>query len=181
LAESKALGASSIITALSIAGLPTDGFVYDGFLPAKSAARQKALRGYSQEPRTVVLLESSHRIEACLNDIVDVLGPARQMVIARELTKRFETVLDGRADDVLAQVNTDPDQRKGEFVLMLAGVRLSSDSSSDAVEVNVTEMLRVMLADLPVKQAAGIVAKLSGLRKNDIYEQALAIKKQQNV
>ena len=173
-------GASSIITALSIAGLPTDGFVYDGFLPAKSAARQKALRGYSEEPRTVVLLESSHRIEACLKDVVEVLGAARQVVIARELTKRFETVIDGRADDVLAQINADPDQRKGEFVIMLAGVRLSSEASGNVLELNVTDMLRVMIEDLPVKQAAGIVAKLSGSRKNDIYEQALAIKKEQD-
>lgn len=164
-------GPSSIIAALSIAGLPTDGFVYDGFLPSKSGARRAALEGYVNEHRTVVLLESSHRIKACLGDLVDVLGGQRQIAVARELTKRFETVLAGSAESVLDVFNDNEDQSRGEFVLMLAGVEPVSSSDAD-----VSSVLKVLLNELPVKQAAGIAAKLTGKRKNEVYDLALALK-----
>ncbi|MFT4635814.1 MAG: 16S rRNA (cytidine1402-2'-O)-methyltransferase [Arenicella sp.] len=164
-------GPSSIIAALSIAGLPTDGFVYDGFLPSKSGARQTALASYLNQHRTTVLLESSHRIKACLADVVEVLGGGRQIAVARELTKRFETVLAGSAESVLEIFLGDEDQSRGEFVLMLAGVEPVSSSDAD-----VTTILKVLLADLPVKQAAGLAAKLSGKRKNEVYDLALAVK-----
>ncbi|RBP49853.1 16S rRNA (cytidine(1402)-2'-O)-methyltransferase [Arenicella xantha] len=164
-------GPSSIIAALSIAGLPTDGFIYDGFLPAKSSARKTALSAYLAQPRTVVLLESSHRIEACLRDVVEVLGAVRQVVLARELTKRFETVLTGSAEQVLATLEADSDQTRGEFVLMLAGQKLVSESDAD-----ISAMLRVMLTELPVKQAVGLVAKLTNKRKNEVYQLALDLK-----
>lgn len=172
-------GPSSIIAALSIAGLPTDSFAYDGFLPSKSSARQKVLRQYINERRTVVLLESSHRVEACLKDIVEVLGRTRRIVLARELTKRFETVLSGEAQEVLAQIFEDQDQTKGEFVLMLAGAEPAKDDA-DGAQISVNQMLNVMIDELPLKQAAGLVAKLSGKRKNDVYEQALAIKRERD-
>jgi len=164
-------GPSSIIAALSIAGLPTDGFVYDGFLPSKTGARQSALGSYVNEHRTVVLFESSHRIKACLVDVVEVLGGQRQIAVARELTKRFETVLAGTAESVLNTFDIDDDQSRGEFVLMLAGVEPVSSSQAD-----VSAVLKVLLAELPVKQAAGIAAKLSGKRKNEVYDLALAVK-----
>lgn len=170
-------GPSSIIAALSVAGLPTDGFVYDGFLPSKSSARQKALRLYLHEHRTIVLLESSHRIEACLKDVVDVLGASRPLVMARELTKRFETVLTGQAQQVLSQVLTDQDQTKGEFVLMLAGAKSLDESDTNIAQINISEMLATLIEEVPLKPAAAIVAKLTGLRKNDLYDQALVIKK----
>lgn len=166
-------GASSIIAALSIAGLPTDGFVYDGFLPAKSNARKTALADYTNQSRTVVLLESSHRIVACLKDIVEVLGDTRHIVIARELTKRFETVLSGTAQTVLERVEHDNDQQKGEFVVMLEGVQEVSES-----QAQLASYLTVLLSELPVKQAAGLVAKMTGKRKNEIYDLALTIKQQ---
>jgi len=164
-------GASSIIAALSIAGLPTDGFVFDGFLPSKSGARKTALAKYVNEHRTTVLLESSHRIKACLNDALEVLGPGRQIAVARELTKRFETVIAGSVESVVDVFASDDDQARGEFVLMLAGVEAVSASEAD---INAT--LTVLLEELPVKQAAGIAAKLSGRRKNDVYNLALALK-----
>ena len=164
-------GPSSIIAALSIAGLPTDGFVYDGFLPSKSGARRAALESYVNEHRTAVLLESSHRIKACLGDLVDVLGGQRQIAVARELTKRFETVLAGSAESVLDVFNDNEDQSRGEFVLMLAGVEPVSSSDAD-----VSSVLKVLLNELPVKQAAGIAAKLTGKRKNEVYDLALALK-----
>jgi 16S rRNA (cytidine1402-2'-O)-methyltransferase len=168
-------GPSAIIAALSIAGLPTDGFVYDGFLPNKRSARQAMLSSYQHERRTVVLLESSHRIEACLEDVASTLGGDRQVVLARELTKRFETVLSGTATDIQEQLKQDPDQTRGEFVLMLAGHTDEAEQDQD-----VDGLLRVLVDELPVKQAAGIAAKLTGLRKNDVYQQALKIKKERH-
>lgn len=169
-------GPSSIIAALSIAGLPTDGFVYDGFLPSKSGARQAALAVYANQHRTTVLLESSHRIKACLADVVEVLGGERHIAVARELTKRFETVLAGSAESVLATFMRDDDQSRGEFVLMLAGVAPVASSDADVIA-----MLKVLLADLPVKQASAIAAKLSGKRKNEVYDLALSVKAELNV
>jgi len=169
-------GPSSIIAALSVAGLPTDGFVYDGFLPSKTNARRKALMVYLTEVRTTVLLESSHRIVACLTDIVEVLGGERHIVLARELTKRYESVLSGEASTVLGHLSADRDQTRGEFVVMLAGVAPLEQSELEETQLNVVEMLRVMMDELPLKQAASMVAKLSGLRKNDVYERALALK-----
>ncbi len=166
-------GASSIIAALSIAGLPTDGFVYDGFLPSKSSARKTALGAYSNQHRTTVLLESSHRIRACLRDIVDVLGARRQVVIARELTKRFETVLSGEAAAILDEFQRNEDQSRGEFVLMLGGVEPIKSGDDEVVPI-----LNVLLHELPVKQAAGIAAKLCGMRKNEIYNLALKLKQE---
>lgn len=168
-------GPSSIIAALSIAGLPTDGFVYDGFLPSKSGARQTALSKYLNQPRTIVLLESSHRIKACLLDLVETLGADRQVVLAREITKRFETVLAGTAQEVSDILQNDDDQSRGEFVLMLAGVPEVQQDDAD-----VMQLLRTLVAELPVKQAAGIAAKLTGKRKNEIYDMALLIKEELN-
>lgn len=165
-------GPSSIIAALSVAGLPTDGFVYDGFLPSKSSARKTALERYLNQTRTAVLLESSHRIAACLSDIVEVLGEQRQIVVARELTKKFETVLAGQADEVLKIVLGDDDQTRGEFVVMLGGVAQVSD-----LDAQVQSMLAVLLTELPVKQAASLVAKMTSMRKNEVYQLALTMKK----
>ena len=106
-----------------------------------------------------------------MRDIVEVLGESRRLVLARELTKRFETVIAGSAAEVLAILQSDPDQTRGEFVLMLAGVVVEGADDAD-----VSRMLDLMLAELPVKQAAGLVAKLTGRRKNDVYQLALSLK-----
>lgn len=169
-------GPSSIIAALSIAGLPTDGFVYDGFLPSKSGARQTALLTYLNQPRTIVLLESSHRIKACLIDLIETLGGERQIALARELTKRFETLIAGSAQEVSDILQNDDDQSRGEFVLMIAGAPEIEQEDAD-----VLQMLRILVAELPVKQAATIAAKLAGKRKNEVYDMALEIKEELNV
>jgi len=167
-------GPSSIIAALSIAGLPTDSFLYDGFLPAKNSARETALKTYVDESRTVVLLESSHRISACLASVVEVLGSGRQVVLARELTKRFETVLSGTAAEVHRQLLDDADQTRGEFVLMIAGV--PKRNNSDEMQTSLRSLLMVLVDELPVKQAAGIAAKITGVRKNEAYTLAQDLK-----
>jgi len=164
-------GASSIIAALSVAGLPTDSFVFDGFLPAKSSARRKKLSLYEYEARTIVLLESSHRIAVSLADVVSVLGSSRHIVIARELTKQYETILDGAAADVLALIEDDKQQSRGEFVVMLEGVTAKSKEA-----VDVLSLLAELENDLPLKKASAIVARLTGWRKNDVYDLALQSK-----
>jgi len=166
-------GASSIIAALSIAGLATDSFVYDGFLPSKGAARRTSLEQYRDQHRTVVLLESSHRIASCLVDIVEVLGSHRRVVLARELTKKFETILDGPASELAEILNTDSDQTRGEFVLMLAGVEPAKQEDAD-----LRPLLKLLMAELPLKQASGLAAKISNRRKNEIYELALKVKEE---
>ncbi len=166
-------GPSSIIAALSVSGMPSDSFVYDGFLPSKSSARQAALAKYQHETRTCVLLESSHRIEACIEDIAAVLGDQRDVVIARELTKRFETVLSGSARELLDIIGQDPDQQRGEFVVLIAGA-----PAMDVDEKEVQKMLGILMQELPLKQAAGIAAKLSGRRKNDVYDLALKLRQE---
>lgn len=169
-------GPSSIIAALSIAGLPTDSFLYDGFLPAKNSARQTALKTYLNETRTVVLLESSHRIQACLSSVVEVLSAERNVVLARELTKRFETVLSGTALDVSERLQADSDQTRGEFVLMIEGV--PQQDQGEQLQTDLSSLLTILVAELPVKQAAALAVKITGARKNEAYNMALEIKKQ---
>lgn len=166
-------GASAIIAALSVAGLPTDRFLFDGFLPAKRSGRQSALQGYVREPRTVVLLESTHRIEACLEDVQTVFGADKHIVLARELTKKFETVLGGRAEDVRNTLLSDPNQQRGEFVLLLAGAELADESQSNEIELH--RCLAILLEELPLKQAAALAAKLCNVKKNQAYRAALEI------
>ncbi|MEP6634049.1 MAG: 16S rRNA (cytidine(1402)-2'-O)-methyltransferase, partial [Luteimonas sp.] len=121
-------GASAVIAALSVAGLPSDRFVFEGFLPAKAAARRERLAQLAGETRTLVLYESSHRIEAALADLVAVFGAERKAVVARELTKLFETVLDGSLGALHARIAADADQRKGEFVMLIEGIGEEADA-----------------------------------------------------
>lgn len=167
-------GASSVIAALSVAGLATDRFLFDGFLPAKQAARCESLKHYQGEQRTVVLLESSHRILACLNDIHKILGDQRQIVVARELTKKFETVKSGTASELVQELEEDSNQQRGEFVVLIAGVT-ALDGRDDTLQ-ELRRVLTVLLDDLPVKQAAAIAAKLCNVGKNDAYKLALELK-----
>ena len=164
-------GPSAIIAALSMAGLPTDRFIFDGFLPAKSAARCKQLAEYKNQARTVVLFESSHRIAASLRDFAEVLGGQRRLVVAREITKQFETVLDGSIAELIECIQNDQQQTRGEFVILLEG---AAQIAKDAVDV--LALLSEMTNDLPLKKAAAIVARISGWRKNDVYDLALKSK-----
>jgi 16S rRNA (cytidine1402-2'-O)-methyltransferase len=164
-------GPSSIIAALSVAGLPTDRFVYEGFLPAKSKARRDRLQQLVEESRTVVMLESSHRIVDSVNDIADITGGMRELVLARELTKRFEEI---HADSTAAMcewLDADPNRQRGEFVLMLAGAEESGTEAAD-----LRRILEPLLEELPLKQASALAARISGEPKNAVYKLALAIR-----
>lgn len=167
-------GPSAITAALSAAGLPVQRFVFMGFLPAKQAARRSALEGLRRESGVAVLFESTHRIVELLEDICAVLGPVREMVLARELTKLHETFLRGTAGEILSLVQNDPDQRRGEFVVLLA----PEPAPAETAELSAEECLRVLLAELPLTQAARLAAELTGLKRNRLYDLALRITRQ---
>ena len=167
-------GPSALIAALSVAGLPTARFVFEGFLPAKQAARQQRLQALATETGTLVFYESSHRICDCLSDMAAGLGAAREATVARELTKTFETIKHGTLAELVDWVQADSNQQKGEFVVLVQGARVRERSSIDA---GAEQVLAVLLAELPLKQAAGLAAKITGLSKNALYEHGLKLKK----
>ena len=168
-------GASAIIAALSIAGLPTDRFTFEGFLPAKSSARVKALKTNVKESRTLVYYESSHRILATIDDMLEVFGKDRNVVLARELTKMFEQVYRGDLAGLQTWISEDRMHQKGEFVLMLAGY--AEESKEDEVGGSTEDLLKILVDELPVKQAATLAAKITGRKKNELYKQAMGLKK----
>ena len=172
-------GASAIIAALSAAGLPTDRFTFEGFLPAKQAARIKALQANSKQSRTQVYYESSHRIAASINDVLAVFGPERKVVLAREITKMFEQIYRGDLAGLQAWLSEDKHHQKGEFVLMLAGYAAkeeSDESDNDAFNGSINHLLTILVEELSVKQAAGMAAKITGRKKNELYKRALRLK-----
>ncbi|MGQ0800049.1 MAG: 16S rRNA (cytidine(1402)-2'-O)-methyltransferase [Pseudomarimonas sp.] len=158
-------GPCAIIAALSVAGLASDRFCFEGFLPAKSAARRARVAELANEPRTLVFYESSHRIEDALADFAVELGPERRAVLARELTKRFETVLDGSFAELQAKLAADPDQRRGEFVLIVAG----AVDDADARLANGRRLYARLSKDLPPSKAARLAAELSGAPRQALY------------
>jgi 16S rRNA (cytidine1402-2'-O)-methyltransferase len=158
-------GASALITALSVAGLPSDRFVFEGFLPAKANARRERLTALVSETRTLLFYESSHRIAETLADCVTVFGAGRRAVVARELTKLFESVLDGTLAELQARIDADPNQRKGEFVLLIEG-------AGDDADAKVAEGRRIytkLSAHLPPSTAAKLAAELSGAPRKALY------------
>lgn len=163
-------GASALIAALSVAGLPSDRFAFEGFLPAKTGQRRKQLEALGKESRTLIFYEAPHRILASLRDIAAVLGEARELVLARELTKTFETIIAGSAAEVLSRVEGDPNQQKGEIVLMLRGVETKAHAE---LEPEAERIMSILARELPLKQAAALAAEITGAKKNALYQWAL--------
>ena len=166
-------GVSAAICALSVAGLPTDRFLFAGFPPRQSSARQRWLQDLVAESATLVFYESSHRILSALKDMAEVFGAERESVVARELTKVHETLLRGRLDALIEIVAEDPNQQKGEFVVLVQG---AGRGQSDQKTVETEQVLKLLLDELPLKQAASLAAKITGEKKNALYQQALAWK-----
>lgn len=164
-------GASSLLAALSVAGLPTDRFAFEGFLPARSAARQERLRALAREERTLVFFEASHRIAETLADLAAVFGGERPAVIARELTKRFEEIQGATLSELTVWLAADPKRQKGEFVLVTQGAPAATET--DTLETR--RLLTALLAELPTSRAVAVVAKVTGLRKKPLYELALTL------
>jgi 16S rRNA (cytidine1402-2'-O)-methyltransferase len=165
-------GACALTTALCAAGLPTDRFVFEGFPPHKQGARRQLFESLAAEQRTVIFYESPHRIADSVHDMRDVFGGQRQAVICRELTKTWETI-HGDSLCALGQwIMADDNNRRGEFVVLIHGASVV-DQDSQLSEAD--RQLRILLEELPVKQAAALVAKLTGLKKNAVYKRALEL------
>ena len=161
-------GACAAIAALSVAGLPSDRFAFEGFLPAKASARRERLSRLASATATLVFYESSHRIEESLADMLAIFGGDRPAVLARELTKLFETVLDGDLASLLAQVQADPNQRRGEFVVMVQGA-----GDDEGAQIAEGRRLYARLNEhLPPSTAAKLAAELSGAPRKALYGQA---------
>ncbi|MDH5354332.1 MAG: 16S rRNA (cytidine(1402)-2'-O)-methyltransferase [Gammaproteobacteria bacterium] len=164
-------GASSIIAALSAAGMPTDSFTFSGFLSQKNVERLEKLKALSQIEGTLVLLESSHRIYRLMEQLAEVM-PDKRIVVAKELTKTHENFLNGQAQDILNLFDTDPALTKGEFVVLI-------DNPRDKEKTGLTDadiaMLELLLAELSLKKAVKLCSQLSGRKKNDLYQVALAL------
>ncbi len=158
-------GPSALIAALSVAGLPSDRFAFEGFLPAKAGARRERLAALASEPRTLIFYESSHRIEDTLADAVTIIGAERPAAIGRELTKLFETVLSGTLGELHARVAADADQRKGEFVLLIQGV----GDDTDAKRVEGRRVYAKLIEHLPPSTAAKLAAEISGASRKALY------------
>jgi 16S rRNA (cytidine1402-2'-O)-methyltransferase len=167
-------GVSAVTCALSVAGLPTDRFVFAGFPPRGRGQRQSWLLDLAHDRSTLIFYESSHRVVDTLMDMTEIFGAERQGVIAREMTKTYETFLRGDLHTLLQRLQQEKDQRKGEFVILVAGATVASQS---VVEVDVERLLVSLLAELPLKQAVSLAAKISGMKKNKLYDQALKMSK----
>jgi len=165
-------GASAVIAALSASGLPTDRFVFEGYLPAKAAARRRRLADMADETRTLVFFEAPHRIRASVQDMVLTFGGERPATYARELTKTFETIHRDTLGGLSARIETDSDQQRGEFVVMVQGL---SEAQRDEAGGAGERMLEVLLRHVPLKSAVTIAAELSGEKKNHLYQRAVQL------
>jgi len=163
-------GACAMIAALSAAGLPSDRFAFEGFLPAKETARCVQLESLANDPRTLIFYEAPHRILETLQDMVKVFGAEREVVMARELTKTFETIKGDKVANLAAWVASDSNQQRGEIVLLVHGAAKQEAGDITPEQIRVMD---VLLEELPVKQAASLGAKLTGLKKNFLYQWAL--------
>ena len=167
-------GACAVVAALSASGLPTDRFQFVGFLPAKGVGRRAVLESLRLETSTLVLYESPHRITDTVADVIAVLGPDRELVLGRELTKAFETFYYGSAENVLQALHDDPHGSRGEFVVMIHGAKPVTDS--DQTTQDTDRLLQILLAEVPLKTAAKMAADITGRKKNELYQRALQLK-----
>lgn len=165
-------GTCAAIAALSVSGLPTDRFLFEGFLPARDGARVNRLTALAAESVTLIFYEAPHRIEASLQSMIQVFGGEREAVLAREITKTFETIKRGTLSALGQFVSGDSNQQKGEIVLIVAG----RPKSEQDVGADVAALLLRLSRELPAKQAAAVVADWSGLRKKQLYEHLLMMK-----
>lgn len=166
-------GPCALIAALSVAGLPSDRFAFEGFLPARSGERQRRLAELAAEPRTLIFYEAPHRVLEALGDLEAAFGATRALVLGREITKVFETFLAGTVAEVRARVAADANQQRGELVLVVAG---AGQREPDAAAADLDAVLLPLLDELPVKQAVGLAARITGIAKNRVYDRALEVR-----
>jgi len=165
-------GANAAVAALSAAGLAAPHFLFYGFLPNKSAARCKELQSLLEHPYTLVFYEAPHRIIECIADLRTVFGGERQVVLAREVTKLFENIHRCRLDEAMDWLNSDPNNLRGEFVVLVSAAPARAEGLSAEVE----HVLTVLLKELPLKQAVQLAVQITGVARNELYQRALALK-----
>lgn len=171
-------GASAVLAALAASGLPTDRFVFEGFLPAKSAARRERLMLLQTESRTLLFYEAPHRLLATLEEMAEIFGGAREAVLARELTKIYETIRKDDLEGLSQWVQGDPRQQKGECVIVVHGAE--PIIGRDEKDGDAQHLLGVLLEELPLKQAVALAAKITGEKRNRLYQWAVDMKKTAN-
>jgi 16S rRNA (cytidine1402-2'-O)-methyltransferase len=164
-------GASAAVAALSASGLSAPHFLFYGFLPNKSAARCTVLQGLQSHPYTLVFYEAPHRIVECVADLHAVFGGERQIVLAREVTKLFETIHSCRLDEAEDWLQSDSNQQRGEFVVLVSGAEPQQGLPAEALST-----LSLLLEELPLKQAVQLAAKISGANRSELYQEALRMK-----
>ena len=164
-------GACALIAALSAAGLPSDRFIFEGFLPAKAVGRRSRLELLKEESRTLIFYEAPHRILECLQDMESVFGADRPALLARELTKTFETLKGLPLAELRAFVEADSNQQRGECVVLVAG--WTAPETDQVVSNEAMRILDLLLKEMPLKRAAALAAEITGERKNVLYQVAL--------
>jgi len=165
-------GSCALIAALSASGLPSDKFSFEGFLPSKAGAKRQVLESLKNTSQTIIFYESPRRLRATLNEMLEVVGPDRLICLARELTKVHETIVTKPLSELVAWVESDSNQQRGECVLLVAG----KTEQTDPGVIEVERVLSLLLDDLPMKKAAAITAQLLGTSKNKAYDLALKLK-----
>lgn len=168
-------GANAALAALSAAGLPAPHFLFYGFLPSKSAARCRALQDLAALPYTLVFYEAPHRILECVADLQTVFGGERQIVLAREITKLFENIHRCTLAEAMDWLNRDPNNQRGEFVLLVSG----ATAQEEGLDTEAERILALLLKELPLKQAVQLAVQITGMGKNELYQRALELKKQE--
>lgn len=166
-------GACAAVSALSASGLAAPHFLFYGFLPNKSAARRSALQELAAHPYTLAFYEAPHRIVECVEDLLAVLGGERHIVLAREVTKLFETIHSCTLDQAGAWLLSDANQQRGEFVVLVSGAQPESGLSAETLTT-----LTLLLDELPLKQAVQLATKITGANRSELYQRALAMKQQ---
>jgi 16S rRNA (cytidine1402-2'-O)-methyltransferase len=166
-------GVSAVVAALSASGITQNGFYFHGFLPASGAARRKQLEALKAQTVTLVFYEAPHRIIESVEDIAKVLGENRQITFCRELTKTFETIYTCPANLASAWLQADANQQRGEFVLLIEAAPVVE---AEEISAEAQRVLKCLLAELPLKQAVALATEITNLKKNDLYEFALALK-----
>lgn len=165
-------GASAAVTALSASGLAVPHFLFYGFLPTKSAARRSALQALAGHPYSLVFYEAPHRILECTEDLHAVFGDEREIVFAREITKLFESIHRCKLGEAMDWLNSDPNNQRGEFVLLVSG----ASARTDVMDAETERILKLLLSDLPLKQAVQLAAQITGAGRNELYQHALSLK-----
>jgi 16S rRNA (cytidine1402-2'-O)-methyltransferase len=168
-------GACAAVVALTAAGLATDRFSFEGFLPSKGSARRERLDGLKQDERTLIFYEAPHRVAETLDDLVTVFGSERRATVARELTKQFETFYYGTVSELADRAKQDADMNRGEIVLVISG---AESQSRAATSYDAEKVLRILLEELSPAQAAKLTAKLTGEKRSELYDRAVVMNEQ---